>query len=133
MDTKKNLRLALSYDELHLLDMKVLPTAKRWMMEHPIGSSMFSHGLQTVEYWGAQDDPDIVDRYNEHVRKQNSPKDRQLSMDEWNDHIRIVAKIGSMSLEDAERRELFGNDKMPPVSSHILPDWVRAKRDRAGA
>jgi hypothetical protein len=46
--TEAGHRGSLSSDELHLLETKVLPTARRWL-EIP---GLAHHGRQTLEYWG---------------------------------------------------------------------------------
>lgn len=71
-------RDALTYDERAILEHKVLPTAKQWMKENPIGSTLFDHGRQTVEFWRAQDDDDIRDRFahmqNKHAASRHPVK-----------------------------------------------------------
>lgn len=120
-------RNELSTDELWILDETVLPNAKEWMRRYPVGSSMFNHGLATVEYWNAQGDPDIAERYEEYVSRQNRPKDGQYSMDEWNNHIRVLSRTKSLHADEAEKREVFGHEKLPPISDSILPNRIRAK------
>lgn len=44
-------RSALSYDELDLLENKILPTARRWCTDFP---ELREHGMQTLEFWGEQ-------------------------------------------------------------------------------
>jgi hypothetical protein len=43
---------ALTHDERHILETKVIPTAERWMREYPTDSNMWSHARQTLDYWG---------------------------------------------------------------------------------
>ena len=41
-------RSQLSPDELHILDMRVLPTARRWLGI----PGLDRHAMQTLAYWG---------------------------------------------------------------------------------
>ena len=45
-------RRTLSNFDLEVLDMKVLPTARQWMVDYPESSSMWAHARQTREHWG---------------------------------------------------------------------------------
>ena len=47
--TAQGSRVGLSFDQLDLLENKVLPTARKWVRE---GSAMADHGRQTLAYWG---------------------------------------------------------------------------------
>lgn len=49
---KRGDRRSLSSYELETLDMKVLPTARRWVEEYQVGSSLWTHGKTTLEHWG---------------------------------------------------------------------------------
>lgn len=49
---KRGDRRMLSAHELETLDMKVLPTARRWVEEYSVGSSLWAHGKATLEHWG---------------------------------------------------------------------------------
>ena len=42
-------RSTLSHDELHLLDTKILPTARDWVRNIP---GLRGHGENTLAYWG---------------------------------------------------------------------------------
>ena len=55
----------LSLDDQFLLESKVLPTWKRWMLDYPFNSPLFDHGIDGVVKWGAENDPDISARYRE--------------------------------------------------------------------
>lgn len=46
--SERGQRASLSSNDLHTLETKVLPTARRWL-EIP---SLAEHGRQTLEYWG---------------------------------------------------------------------------------
>ena len=60
----------LSLDDQFLLESKVLPTWKRWMLDYSFGSSLFAHGIDGVTKWGAENDPDINSRYRDYQRDQ---------------------------------------------------------------
>lgn len=45
-------RQSLSGFELETLDMKVLPTARRWVETYEVGSPLHEHASQTLRYWG---------------------------------------------------------------------------------
>lgn len=47
----------LSLDEQHLLQHQIIPAAESWVLTYPPGSSLFNHGRQTLEHWGAATDP----------------------------------------------------------------------------
>jgi hypothetical protein len=49
----------LSLDEQHLLDNVVIENAKRWVNSFAPGSSLFEHGRNTLEHWGADTDHDV--------------------------------------------------------------------------
>ena len=38
--------------EREVLEMKVLPKARQWMLDYPEGSPMHGHARQTLAYWG---------------------------------------------------------------------------------
>jgi len=61
-------RLKLSHDELQLLEQKVLPTARRWVLEIP---GLREHGEKTLAYWGepvpATIDPDRTKDHHDAV------------------------------------------------------------------
>jgi hypothetical protein len=46
--SKRGDRSKLSREDLNTLDMKVLPTARRWLREFP---AMRQHAISTLEYW----------------------------------------------------------------------------------
>lgn len=48
---KRGDRTRLLPQELETLDMKVLPTARRWMEEYPVGSSLWNHAKGTLVHW----------------------------------------------------------------------------------
>ena len=48
---KRGDRAALNNFELEVLDTKVLPKARQWMMDYPEGSSLWAHAHQTRHYW----------------------------------------------------------------------------------
>lgn len=48
--TSKGMRENLSYDELKLLDEKVLPTARRWLNT----PGMQEQGRATLDFWGGE-------------------------------------------------------------------------------
>jgi len=48
---KRGDRRILSSFELDILDTKVLPTARQWMIDYPEGSSLWAHAKQTREHW----------------------------------------------------------------------------------
>ena len=41
-------RDGLSHDEIHILENKILPTARRWLSI----PGLADHGKQTLEFWG---------------------------------------------------------------------------------
>ncbi len=45
---QENPKDGLSYDEMAILETRVLPTAKRWLTI----PGLADHGEKTVEYWG---------------------------------------------------------------------------------
>lgn len=45
-------RLRLTFDQQHLLEQRVLPTARRWIQTYDRQSSMYQHALKTLAYWG---------------------------------------------------------------------------------
>ena len=49
---KQGDRSKLSSNELHVLDLQVLPTARQWVENYPVGSSLHGHGMTTLAYWG---------------------------------------------------------------------------------
>ena len=55
-------RHALTIDEHHILETQVLPAAKRWARDYPAGHNLNRYGLDTIHFWGAEDDPDIAGR-----------------------------------------------------------------------
>ncbi len=69
-------REGLTLDEDHVLDRQVLPTAKRWLRDFPVGSSLFQHGRRTLEHWGALADRDVAGRMAQ-VRAEEQDRERQ--------------------------------------------------------
>ncbi len=45
-------RTTLTFDERTLLEVTILPTARRWVAEYPAGSSLHGHGMSTLTHWG---------------------------------------------------------------------------------
>ena len=69
-------RHSLSYDDNHLLETKVLPEWKRWMLDYGFNTNMFEHGLDGVLKWSAENEADIRDRYQEYVADQRMRYER---------------------------------------------------------
>jgi len=46
---------SLNIDEEYILRDKVLPTAKRWVMSFPPGSSLHENGLRILKHWQVKD------------------------------------------------------------------------------
>lgn len=69
-------RQSLTLDEDHILDRQVIPTAKRWVLDWPIGSSLFEHGRRTLEHWGALSDRDVAGRMAQ-ARAESDERERQ--------------------------------------------------------
>ena len=42
---------ALTHDERHILETKVIPTAERWMQEYQAGTTLHEQGKKTLEHW----------------------------------------------------------------------------------
>lgn len=42
----------LTFDERAVLEDKILPTARKWVAEYPVGSTLHGHGVETLGYWG---------------------------------------------------------------------------------
>ena len=45
-------RNTLSAFDREILEMKVLPKARQWVVDYPDGSPMQGHAKQTLAYWG---------------------------------------------------------------------------------
>lgn len=50
--SKRGDRYALTPKDLNILDMQILPTARRWAEN---GGSLAEHGRQTLAFWGEYD------------------------------------------------------------------------------
>ena len=50
-DSAKVSREGLSMDERYTLEHRVLPAAKEWVRKYPMHSSMWNHGMNTLQYW----------------------------------------------------------------------------------
>lgn len=49
---KRGDRYALTPKDMNILDMQILPTARRWAEN---GGSLAEHGRQTLAFWGEYD------------------------------------------------------------------------------
>ena len=47
---------SLSLDDQHILENKVLPTAKSWVMQYGPNTTLHQRGLATLRYWNVKDD-----------------------------------------------------------------------------
>ena len=45
-------REKLTSSEVHTLETRVLPTARRWVKEYPKGSQLYEAAADTLAYWG---------------------------------------------------------------------------------
>lgn len=58
----------LTLDDQFILEEKVIPTAKKWMLDFGFSNPLFQHGLDYVTKWGAENDHDIARRFEEYKR-----------------------------------------------------------------
>lgn len=71
----------------------------------------------------------LVDERDAHWRgfdmfeDRDTYKTQRMTMDEWNNHIRIMANMWHCTEEEAERREITGENTAPkePINKDILP------------
>ena len=58
---------------------------------------------------------------------------QRMTIDEWNNHIRVLANMCNMTKEEAEDRELFGHEAtLGPINQDILPEELLPRLREAG-
>jgi hypothetical protein len=44
-------RYSLTPEKIKVLDLEVLPVARRWVEKYEPGTTLHMHGMQTLRYW----------------------------------------------------------------------------------
>lgn len=58
---------------------------------------------------------------------------QRMTLDEWKNHIRILANMCNLTKEEAEDRELFGHDaNLGPISKQVVPEELLPRLREAG-
>jgi len=58
---------------------------------------------------------------------------QRMTLAEWTNHIRVLAKMCNMSKEEAEERELFGYEAtLGPINPNVLPEELLPRLRQAG-
>ena len=58
---------------------------------------------------------------------------QRMTLDEWKNHIRILANMCNLTKEEAEDRELFGYDAtLGPISKEVVPEELLPRLREAG-
>lgn len=58
---------------------------------------------------------------------------QRMTIEEWDNHIRIVANMCNMTKEEAEEREMFGHEAtLGPINPDVLPEELLPRLREAG-
>ena len=91
-----------------------------------IALKLIGRGLLKDErdaHWRGFDMFDYKDKYSS----------QRMTIDEWDNHIRVLANMCNMTKEEVEERELFGHEAtLGPIDPDVLPEEMLSRLRNAG-